>query len=155
MPLLVNTFRGIAENMRGLPGSWGLREHSVQVVLTTWPNARIRIGEKSEEFSSLLVHGQNPKVSFPSQFEVAQGMMNVGQILIGPLTPQVFSDAGLVEAGTLRELVKRDAISIGDLFHIVVTGPQHPTGARYRVENINNDKPLRITVKCSAVAGNG
>lgn len=146
---LVNTLRRIAESARKIPGRMELREHSATLVISNRAaGARVDVTR-----IPILVGGQNPKVKFPSQRDIAFNIMSFGSIEIGPITPEFLDAHGVVAGGTPRELINRELLERGDLVHIVVKGPQHPNGAKYRIENTDADQPIHFSLRCSAVTG--
>lgn len=144
----VNTYRRIADKARAIPGKFGLREHSVSIVKTSWTGGRTGYGDKIVEETPLLVNGQNPKVRFPNQRDVALGLMSFGTITIGPLTPNY--GAGGID----RDLVASQELESSGTLLLRVTGPQHPNGAQYRIQTVNVDRALRVTFVCVSVTGN-
>lgn len=144
----VDNFRRIAERARGIPGRFGLREHSVDVVHTWWDgeNGGAR-GNKNESVTRLLVGGYNPKVSFPSQRDIALNLMSFGTITIGPFTPQTLDGLGIS-----RDLINRDPMELSDTLHLIVTGPQHPEGCKYKIQNVNVEKAIHFTIVASTVS---
>lgn len=151
-----DSWRRLAEGLRGLPGSFGLREHSVEIVLSARVGGRTAVGDRIEAFrKTIIVGGYNPKVKFPSQKDLASGMLSMGQILIGPITPEFLDELGEHAGGTTVSLLDRTKILISNTLHLIVTGPSHPSGAKYTIENINAEKAIRFTITCNAVASNG
>ncbi len=148
-------FRRIADRHRALPGRLGLREHSVTLVKTSWSGGRVGVGTRSEESTPLLVNGHpmigpgvNPKVQFPNQRDVALGLVSLGTITIGPITPDY--GTGGTERNRLAELLREEP----DSLHLLVTGPQHPNGAMYRIQNIDSDKALHFRIIAVITTGN-
>jgi hypothetical protein len=137
-------FRRIADRCRGIPGQLGLREHAVFLVQSSWDGASL--GDGNETTVSTPIHvgrGQNPKVRFPSQREVALGLMGMGDLEIGPFTPK-FGGGG-VDRSTLNGSL----LAPGDGLHVRVIGPQMPApGSLFRIKNVNVDRALRVTMIC-------
>lgn len=142
-------WRRIADKHRALPAKFGLREHTVSLI------TRITSGESLpwsapgvETRTPITVKGgYTPKVRFPSQREIALGMMSMGSVVIGPFTPDYGS------GGIDRTLFDGSQQMVGDGLLIEVTGPQFPNGARFRSKNINLDRALRVTMVCNPVEG--
>lgn len=144
-----NSLRRIADRVRAIPGKMGLREHSATLVKTSWTGGRTGEGDKIVEELPLLINGtENPKIKFPNQRDVALGLMPLGTITVGPLTPE-FPGGGI-----LRNFVASQQLERSDTLHVLVTGPQHPNGCLYRIETVNVDKALRVTIVCNTVSGN-
>lgn len=139
-------WRRIADKHRALPARFGLREHSIELVVTRWTGGMPGDGERRVTTTPITVHGgAAPKVRFPSQQEIAQGLLSMGDLKIGPFTP----DYGT--GGIDRATFDGSELSEGSGVTIRVTGPQHPKGAIYRIKNSNVDRALRITLVCSPV----
>lgn len=134
-----NSFRALADGFRSLPAEFGLREHTTSIVVKSWPTGTIGKGAAHVELHPILVNGENPKVAFPSQREIAMGLASLGQVTIGPFTPK-FSDAGGVE----RDLTT--LLFAGDSLQLRITGPQCPGGVDYVSKNVNLDRALRVTI---------
>jgi len=139
-------FRRIADRCRALPGRFGLREHAVYLVRSSWSGASF--GEGVEETVSTPIRvgpsgSYPPKVRFPSQRELALGLMGEGDCEIGPFTP-LYGPGGFD-----REELNGSKLSAGEGLHIRVIGPQTPEpGVLYRIKNVNVDRALRVTMVC-------
>ena len=140
-------YRNIAERVRSIPADHGLREHEARVCISTWSGGELGVGTEHHEETRLLVNGANPRVRFPSQREVALGMMSEGSVIIGPLTPECLT------GGVRRAIFSAEDLQPGQTLHVKLTGPQCPDGVLYRLANVNLDRALRVTLTC-APAGN-
>lgn len=150
---LVNDLRSVLDDCRGIMGELGFREHSVTLIRTLWSGGRTGAGVRAEEAHPLYVgNAQSPKVRFPNQRDIASGMVSLGTITIGPLTP-LFTRPDGTESGILRDLLALSEAEWTDTVHLFVQGPQHPNGAKYRCKNLNCDKPLRIMITAVIVSG--
>ena len=139
-------WRRIADKIRKVPSTFGLREHTVSLVRSQWTSGELGVGEELTTETPITVYGgAPPKIRFPSQREIALGLMSLGELTIGPFTP----DYG--PGGIDRGLFNGDGLTRGDGQHIKVTGPQHPEGALYRIKNCNVDHALRIVLVCLPV----
>lgn len=141
----VASFRRLADACRAIPGklSFGLREHSVALVASYWTGGQPGVGDEVSVETPILVNGTSPpKVRFPTQREISLGMMSEGSVEVGPFTP----DYGT--GGFNRSLLDGSLVDTGDTLHLLLTGPQHPDGQRYRIKNCNVDRALRVTLIC-------
>lgn len=152
---IVNDLRAVVDACRGIMGELGFREHSVTLVRTVWTGERPGLGQPQEtERTPITVgNGQNPKVKFPSQRDIALNMMSLGTIEIGPVTPEFFNLIGAHLGGIVEGLTDRTTFQKGETLHIEVRGPQHPNGAKYKIENTDSNRALRRIIRCSQVTG--
>jgi len=137
-------FRRIADRCRAKPGQFGLREHAVYLVRSSWSGASFGEGTQEETVVPIQVaHQQPPKVRFPSQRELALGMMGEGDLEIGPFTPNYGP------GGFDRDDLNGSKLVVGETLLIRVVGPQAPLpGVMYRFKNVNVDRALRVTLVC-------
>lgn len=147
---LADEFRAIADECRNIPSEFGLREHAVSLVFTRTTSGLPWDGDEvSTEVAVTHPGGGNPKVRFPSQKELALGLMSIGSVTVGPITPEYLS--GALPGGLDRSLFNGSQLEIGDMMQVKITGPQHPTGCLYRIRNSNVDRALRVTWICVPV----
>jgi hypothetical protein len=142
-------FRAIADECRAIPAEFGLREHSVDIVVTTWSGERVGEGSSTRVDYPILVGGANPKVRFPSQKEIAIGLMSDGEVRIGPFTPS-YGSGGVVRQ-RFGGIFGGAALGPNQTWHYRVTGPTCPNGILYRQRNTNTDRALQIVAIGSPV----
>jgi hypothetical protein len=144
-------FRELADDIRSIPGSdFGLREYRCFLVRKTWSGDKPGDGDEFAGLTPLTVgNGQNPKVKFPNQRDVALGLMSLGEILIGPLTPKYGT------GGTDRQLFDGSQIKpkVGQV--IRVYAPDEGDSSDYKINYVNIDAALRITLKCTNLTASG
>lgn len=142
-------FRQIADECRAIPNEFGLREHTVDVIVTQTSGGVPWADESGQQtITPITVYGgAPPKVRFPTQREISLGMMSEGSVTVGPFTP----DYGV--GGIDRELFTGSQLETGDGYAVRITGPQHPNGCMYRVKNSNVDRALQVTLVCVPVEG--
>jgi hypothetical protein len=151
---LIDDLRVVVDDCRGILGELGFREHSATIVKTIWSGGRTGAGDKfEEEYPLYCGNQQNPKIKFPNQRDIALGLMSLGIITIGPLTPE-FTRYDTTTGGILRDIIALTEAERSDTVHILVTGPQHPNGAKYRIKNLNADRALRVMITAVVVSGN-
>jgi hypothetical protein len=155
MPSAADEFRELANDIRSIPGEFGLREYQCFLVRKTWTGARPGDGDEVEKLIPLVVGGgQNPRVRFPTQRDIALGNMSIGEILIGPLTPQ-YVDPGGGTGGTARVRFDGSELVIGQGQFVRVYAPDEGDSSDYKVNYVNVDRALRVTLKCTNVTASG
>ena len=138
----------LLNSVRSIPGSLGIRPHSVAIVVGVWSGSHT--GEGSEDQTTTPIteaDGQPPKVRWLKQDERALADLPEGTCEIGPITPS-FGGGGL----DISQFNSAASLSRGDTLHIVITGPQHPSGAVYRVIQVNADKALHYSIRAVPVS---
>lgn len=139
----IQGLRRVADRCRAIPGRFGLREHAVYLLTTSWSGETIGDGEETVTTLRLTAPGgYNPKVRYPSQREIALGLMSEGSVVIGPVTPQYGS------GGFDRTLLDGSHLAAGEGLYVRVVGPQAPSGTTYRIKNSNVDFALHVTLVC-------
>lgn len=142
-------FRELADDIRGIPSEFGLREYTVEVCVTTYGDEITGRGNKIHTTYPLtLAGGKPPKVRLPSQMEIALGMVGLGSTIIGPFTPQYSEQDGYTVGGVDRALLDGTRADKGDLVRILVTGPNFPTGCWHRIDKYQVDSALRVVLVC-------
>lgn len=127
---------------RGIPGSLGLRPHTVAVVISTWSGDYPGLGTKTEA-STALVEGSNqpPKVRLLNGEELAVGQLASGTIEVGPITSTDAALAALKPALTAQQTI-----------HLRVTGPiTAASGDLYTITDIKMDRALHFLVQAKPV----
>ena len=141
MASFADDMRGLADDIRAIPGALGLYEHAVTLLWDTWTGDQPGQGTVTEQATALLVGGQNPKVRWLSEKEIAIGGLPSGTIEIGPLTPG--HSAGGMDIASLLGTAKAQ----GDLRLVHIIGPRLPAGARHRVSQVKLDRALRVILQ--------
>lgn len=133
--------------VRGLPGQFGLHRHTVEIGLGAWTGAVTGEGTLATTWTPIVENGgQPPKVRWLKTEELAVGALQKGSVQIGPITPD-FSGGG-TSAGTLMLA----SIQTGQTRHVRITGPQHPNGALYVIQNSDFGSALHYTLVCEPIA---
>jgi hypothetical protein len=154
MSTIANDFRELADDIRSIPGEFGLREYRSFLVRKPWTGTHPGDGDEMPEIIPLTVgNGANPKVRFPSQKEVALGMMASGTMMFGPLTPAYGT------GGTDRASLDGSQLEpgVGQIIRVYEPDAVVPGGdsTDYEVVRRNVDHALRITLQCSPVTKTG
>jgi hypothetical protein len=132
------------DRIRAIPGRMGLHVYSVQVLVGAWSGAHTGDGTETQSITLLTNTGQNPRVRWMNDEEIAVGQLHQGTAEIGPFTPPFLG--GGVDARSFGALLNR-----GETIHVVITGPSHPTGAKYRVLHAHQESALGYKVKAEPV----
>jgi len=135
-------------SIRSIPGQFGLRPHTVQII------NRFAYGQHTGDVdlssaTPLVEHGNtNPKVRWLDDEALAVGGLPSGTVEIGPITPKF--DAG----GTALATLDARNLDTGDSLHLLITGPKHPSGALYKVVRINADRAMHYMLRATPVSEN-
>lgn len=139
-------FRAIAYAARAIPGQFGLRPHAVAILSGSWSGSHT--GDGTETTTSVALTesgGYPPKVRWLNDEDRAVGNLPDGTVEIGPITP-AFSGGGTDIAS-----LNASALSRGHTLHLRITGPQHPSGAIYRVLGVECDRAIHYTIRAAPV----
>lgn len=140
-----NTWRRIAERCRTIPGRFGLRTWRVFVRRTMRSGAFGLEGAESFAEVELTNAGWPVKVRSPNDREIGLGVMAIGDLRVGPITPEHPVGGGMT-IGTLTEA------DPDEMLHFRVVSPQHPEGAMYRLQEAQTDRAIHYTLILSPVA---
>jgi hypothetical protein len=136
---LADDLKPLVNAIRAVPGELGLRPHTVNVLVGSWSGSHTGEGSVTVGDTAVLESGQNPKVRWLKQEERALADLPEGACEIGPLTPS-YPGGGF----TLSTIT---TFSRGETLHLRIVGPQHPSGAVYRVIKINADRALHYSMQ--------
>lgn len=131
---------------RSLAGEEGFRVHSVALVEVL--NSGSHPGTASGESVVTAIteaNSQPPKVRWLKDEEVAVGALGPGTIEVGPITP-LFDGGGT----DLTKLQGAD-LATNDQLYLLITGPKHPTGAYYRITDLQCERALRYMIRAAPV----
>ncbi len=148
MSAFSDSLRELAYNARAIPGQLGIRPYSVAVLTGTWSGSNTGRGaETSASVAITEAGGQPPKVRDLNSEELALSGLGKGSVRIGPITPD------FPGGGTALALLK-PAVAAGQTVHVLLTGPESPTGARYLLKDIQTDRALHWTLVVEPVSQN-
>lgn len=137
-----NSLRKLAYNVRAIPGKMGWRPYTVVVETRTYFGAERGQGPKLITSTSITeANGQPPKVRFLTDEEIALGGENKATVEVGPITP----DFG--GGGTSFETLYPNPLPDNTILQYVLTGPDSPNGARYRLVSVDADKAGHYLVR--------
>lgn len=140
-------YKRIVYRYRSIPGVHGLRVHTVSVVTATWSGAHVGDGVETKTTTEVVERGGlPPKVRWLSQEELTVGGLDRGTVEIGPITPDC--SAG----GTAFTTLLADSLTAGGTLQLLITGPQHPSGAVYEVTTSSGDHALHYSLQAKPVA---
>jgi hypothetical protein len=138
--LLPTVYKG-----RAIAGKLGFRPHDVALLSERWSGSHTGDGSAYPDSTPITeADGQSPKVRWLKDDEVALGNIGAGAIEVGPITP-AFPGGG-TELDLLAASLDRGATR-----YLVITGPKHPVGARYRIARIEAGRTLRYVLRAEPV----
>lgn len=133
--------------IRAIPGLLGLRPHTVEVAVGSWSGGATGHGTETQAWALVTeASGQNPKVRWLNDEEVALSQMPAGSCDIGPITPS-FSGGG-----TALAALTGGSATVAQTFLIRITGPRHPNGATYRLTQSHEDRALQYMLRATPIA---
>ena len=131
---------------RAEAGIAGFRLHSVTIVDRAWSGQHTGEGAQYETVAPIVeAGGQPPKVRWLNDEERALGNLGAGTVEVGPITP------AFPGGGTSLDLLA-SVLEIGATRGLLIKGPKHPTGALYRITDLQNERALRYMLRGSPVA---
>lgn len=135
--------RKLCNRVRTIPGArFALYTHTVSIVEGTWSGSHTGDGSPTEQETAITHQGQNVKVSWLNDEELTVANLPAGSCSIGPITPG-YPDLDVIAGYDL---------TAGQTLHVRITGPNHPTGALYRVTQIQGEKAFHYTITARPVS---
>ncbi len=145
MATLADPWRAIAYSVRSLPAQFGLRQYSVSIVIGSWSGEHVGDGNELNSLEPILENGAtNPKVRFMNEEQRQLSGLPLGSCTVGPITPN-HGSSGTALTDLLPAVVAHETV------HVVITGPAHPNGARFSVEEVKTDRAIHWTLICKPV----
>lgn len=142
---LADDLKPLARAIRGIPGTLGIRPHTVQLLEREWDGTYTGDGTRTDTLTSLLEgNNQPPKVRWMSDEELAVGNLSSGTIEVGPITSDHDAIARLGD-------IRGDDLDDGDARYLVITGPKHPNGAKYRITELRADRAIHYMLRAKPV----
>lgn len=146
---LADDLKPLARSIRGIPGQFGIRPHTVALLERSWDGTYTGDGTRTDATVALTEGGgYPPKVRWLSDEDVAVGGLSNGTIEVGPIT----ADGSGIE---ILANIRGDDLENGDARYLVVTGPKHPNGAKYRITRITADRAIHYTIQARPVSQDG
>ncbi len=143
---LVTELRKTLFAARSIAGRLGFRVHTVAVV------QHFSMGQHTGDVDLSAVipiteqDGYPPKTSWLNDEELALANLGRGAVDIGPITP------AFPGGGTDLTVLRGGNLNTGDTLHLLITGPNHPNGALYRVTEVKADKALNYRIRAVPVS---
>lgn len=138
-------FRRIADRARRIPDRFGLREHTASILVGEWSGDHTGEGDQTQNAVALTVSGGHAaRVRWLNDEETALANLGRGACEIGPFTPP-YPGGGVDVEGLLA------SVETGATVHVIVTGPKHPDGAKYRILDVDNSRALRRVIRAVPV----
>jgi hypothetical protein len=126
---------------RAIAGELGFRQHTVAIVTIPREGTHTGDGSRDETVTDITeLGGQPPRVRWAKSEDVAMGLVPKGFVTVGPITPE-FSGGG-----TAIELLSGSDLETGDVRLLRITGPSHPNGADYTINDVTSDRALRFMI---------
>lgn len=130
-------------SIRSIPGQMGLRPYSVKTVVRCahgdLDSLSLESGYTETETEITEAGGYPPKVRQLSDEERTHWGFSRGSYRVGPITP-AHTGGGTELSALMREEDWRDKL------FVVLTGPEWPNGARFRVVDVESDRALHYTL---------
>jgi hypothetical protein len=132
------------ESIRGIPGSLGLRPHTVTLLARSWSGDYTGDGDRTDVDTEINEGGYPPKVRWLSDDEIAVGSLESGVVEIGPITPDHVTRSILGD-------IRGDELDAGDGRFLIITGPKSESGSKYRLIRITADRAFRYMLRARPV----
>ncbi len=141
---LADLYEGRAE-----AGIAGFRVHSFRLITTTETGTHTGDGNSDETETRITeASGQNPRIRWLNDEEIAVGgYPGKGVAEVGPITPAFAGGGTDLSILTGADMQRRDTIQ-GE-----IRGPKHPNGQRYRIIDVQCERPLRYVIRCAPLDG--
>lgn len=143
---LADDLKPMLTSIRAIPGELGLRPHSVTLVESSWSGAHSGDGTRTDVQTAFLETGQNPKVRWLGDDELAMAGLASGAVDIWPITSDHAAIARLAD-------MRGDDLSDSDARYLLITGPKAPNGARYRIAGITAHMAMHYKLRAIPVEG--
>ena len=132
-----DAFRKIAYQARSIAGQqFGLRPHTVALLLD------YEGGDQTLQ-PITEANGQPPKVVWKSDEDNPRDGGIEDWIEIGPITPS------FPGGGTDLDSLTSD-VEVGKTRYLLITGPRHPDGAKYRITNVDAQSALHYVIRAQS-----
>jgi hypothetical protein len=147
MTTLADSLKPLVWAIRAIPGQLGIRPYTVEVVTVAYAGAELGEGALTESRMTVTEYGSYPpRVRNLSSEEIALAGYDKATWEIGPITPD------FTGGGTALSVLTQSGIGANTEPHIVMTGPEFPNGANFRLVKVQTDKALHFTIQVQRVA---
>lgn len=144
---LADDLKPLVHSIRSIPGELGLRPYTVSVTVRAGLGQHNIESTGSETTTAITEgNGQPPKVRFLSDEDRAFDALPAGSVEVGPITPE--HATGGISFATLTGQGAADHT----LLHYTLTGPQFPSGAKYRLIGSRSDRALHYKLTLAPIA---
>jgi hypothetical protein len=130
---LADSLKATVFAARGVAGQLGFRTHRAYLLLEYE-------GGTSEQTELVEGSGQPPRIKWEADEDENHDSNPEDLAMVGPITP-AFTGGGTALSSFL------DDPPPGVSRYILIVGPRHPDGAKYRIVAVNADKALRYMVR--------
>lgn len=122
---------------RAIAGELGFRPHTAAIVVVSSSGAHTGDGSRTEiETSITEANSQSPRIRWLKDDECALGLLPMGSVTVGPITPE-YTSLSLLNGANMNP---------GDVRLLRITGPNHPNGGDYTIKSISADRALRYMI---------
>lgn len=143
MPTLAESLKRTLYRVRAIGGEKGFRTHRLYRVEADWTGQHTGEGDNLETRDEIVEGGGQPPRMRPLKGEeIALGNLAAGSWLVGPITPS------FPGGGTEPEMFSTTGPAGTELYFAIV-GPSYPTGAKFRLADIDQSRPTRIMLTLS------
>jgi len=137
-----DSLRRVANSVRAIPNSFGVRPYTVAVVTTASAGDNPGDGTETETTTAITeAGGAPPKVRWLSSEELAVGGYEAGTVEIGPVTPD------FPGGGTLLSTLAPDP-AVNTSVRVVLTGPRFPSGASFTIAEVKHGRGYNYRLIC-------
>lgn len=145
---LVTELRKTLYAARSIAGRLGFRVHTVALVHRYSMGEHTGDVDLSNTVPITEQDGYPPKTTWLDDEELALGSLPTGTVEIGPITP------AFPGGGTDLSSLTGSLLTGGDVLHLLITGPNHPEGAFYKIKDVKADRALNYKIRATPVSGN-
>jgi hypothetical protein len=141
---LADDLKPIIDEIRGIPGSLGLRPNRVYLVRAVWSGEHTGELDETQDLTEITVgDSQPPKVKIISDEQKALGQLADGSIEIGPITP-TYTGGGIAVSSLYARSLNR-----GETLHVKVVGPAGTN--YYRITEVMTDRAMHYKFRAEPV----
>lgn len=141
---LADDLKELAHDVRAIPGELGIRPHTVSLLERDWDGTYSGDGDRTDVSTEITESGQPPKVRWLTDEELALAGLAKGEIEIGPITADHDAISRIAD-------FRGDDMDAGEAHYLIITGPKHPSGAKYRITRITAERAIHYLIRARPV----
>jgi hypothetical protein len=147
MATIADSLRGLANDIRAIPGQFGIRPYTISVTTRTRSGTYGLQGGAANSTTAITeADGQPPKVRWLNDEEIALGSLPRGAVRVGPITPS-HTGGGGADFATITGQDNDET----EILYYTLTGPDFPNGAKYKLSQAHSDRALHYTLVLTPV----